>query len=173
MMRLERLFWRCWLGGLLLLALMIALNLMLATPASPMGIADHQAATNAATVDVIQQAWQAIGKLWLAQLSMAIDLIYIAIYGAGAFAGGLLFYQNKHALLRRLGLMTIIATLIYVAADYIETICQFVQAMQYRGSDLLAGIASTARPVKSITFLITMIALLAAIIIRRTASRAA
>lgn len=171
--KLERNFWRYWLGGLLLLAVMIAMNPWFSNDVSPWGIRDHQAAATAARVDAIQSAWQAAGVLNLARLGMAIDLIYIAVYSFGAYCGGRLFSQASQPMLRRLGWVIVAATIMLGIADYIETICQFVQIMTLKSSDLLAGIAATAQPIKSTAFLITFFGLLAALFLRRMKRRAA
>jgi hypothetical protein len=171
--KLERNFWRYWLSGLLLLALMIAMNPWFTNDVSPWGIRDHQAAATAARVDAIQLAWQAAGVLNLARLGMAIDLIYIAVYSFGAYCGGRLFAQASQPMLRRLGWVIVAAAVIVGVADYIETICQFVQIMTVKGSDLLAGVAATAQPIKSTAFLTSFVGLLSALFLRRMARRAA
>jgi hypothetical protein len=169
----ERRFWRFWLGGLLILAIMIAMNPWFSNPVSPWGIRDHQSAGTAIRVDAIQAAWQADGVMNLARLGIAIDLIYIGIYSFGAYSGGRLFAQSARLHIRRLGWVIVAAALIVGAADYIETICQFVQALTFEGSDLLAGIAATAQPIKSTAFLVTFLGLLAALFLRRMARRTA
>lgn len=170
--RLERNFWRFWLGGLLILAAMIAMNPWFVTDASPWGIRDHQSAGTAARVDAIQMAWQAKDVLGLARLGMAIDLVYIGIYSFGAYCGGHLFAQSKRPALRRLGWIIVTCAIIVGLADYVETICQFVQAISFKGDDTLAGIAATAQPIKSTAFLTTFFGLLAALALRRMARRA-
>lgn len=171
--KLERNFWRYWLCGLLLLAVMIAMNPWFSNDVSPWGIRDHQAAAMAVRVDAIQLAWQAAGVVNLARLGMAIDLFYIAVYSYGAYCGGRLFAQASQPMLRRLGWVIVAAAIILAVADYIETICQFMQIMTLKGSDLLAGIAATAQPIKSVAFLITFFGLLAALFLRRMKRRAA
>ena len=170
--KLEKQFWRFWLGGLLILAVMIAMNPWFANTVSPWGIRDHQAAGTAMRVDAIQAAWQAEGVMNLARLGIAIDLVYIGIYSFGAFCGGRLFAQSKRAYLRRLGWIVVGAAIIVGVADYTETICQFVQAMNFEGNDSLAYVAAVAQPIKSIAFLITFFGLLAALLLRRMAGRA-
>lgn len=75
-------------------------------------------------------------------------------------------------MLRRLGWIVIAAAVIVGVADYAETICQFVQAITFKGDDILASIAATAQPIKSTAFLTTFIGLLAALLFRRMARRA-
>lgn len=171
--KLERNFWRYWPGGLLILAAMIAMNPWFSNEVSPWGIRDHQAAGTAARIDAIQGAWQAVGVMNLARLGIAIDLIYIGIYSFGAYCGGRLFAGSDRPSLRRLGWIIVAAAIIVGFADYIETCCQFIQAMTFKGSDLLAGIAATAQPIKSIAFLTTFFGLLAALAVRRMTRRAA
>jgi hypothetical protein len=170
--KLERRFWRFWLSGLLLLALMIAMDPAFSNEISPLGMRDHQTAGTSLRVDAIQGAWQATGVLNFARFGMAIDLVYIAIYAFGAYCGGRLFSQSPKPVLRRLGWVIVATAIIGGAADAIETLCQFVQIMTFDGSDVLAGIAATAQPVKTIAFLVTFFGLLMALYIRRTTRRA-
>ena len=170
--KLERRFWRFWLSGLLLLALMIAMDPAFSNEISPLGMRDHQTAGTVLRVDAIQGAWRAAGVLNLARFGMAIDLVYIAIYAFGAYCGGRLFSQSPKPVLRRLGWTIAATAIIGGAADSIETLCQFVQIMTMKGDDLLAGVAATAQPVKTIAFLVTFFGLLMALYIRRTTRRA-
>jgi len=167
----EKLFWRLWLVGLLLLAVMIALNPSLSSQAVPFGISDHQAAASAARVDAIQQQWRSDGVTWLAQLSMAIDLIFIGIYGVGAATGGQMLRSHASPRVRRLGNVVLGAAVIFIVSDYSETICQFIQLLQGHGTDSLAALAAAARPIKSIAFMITLTALPVALWLRRRADR--
>lgn len=169
---LERRFWRFWLGGLLILAIMIAMNPWFSNAVSPWGIRDHQSAATALRVDAIQAAWQAAGVMDLARFGIALDLIYIGIYSFGAYCGGRLFAQSARPHIRRLGWVIVAAAIIVGVADYTETLCQFVQAMTFRSSDTLAGIAATAQPIKSLAFLTSFFGLLAALFLRRMARRA-
>ncbi|MBA4305672.1 MAG: hypothetical protein C0429_02945 [Sphingopyxis sp.] len=171
--KLERRFWRFWLGGLLILAAMIAMNPWFANNVSPWGIRDHQSAGTAVRVDAIQAAWQAAGVMGLARIAIAMDLVYIGIYSFGAYCGGRFFAQSNSASLRRLGWVIVGAAIVVGVADYAETICQFVQAMNFRGDDALAEIAATAQPIKSTAFLVTFFGLLVALFLRRRARRAA
>lgn len=169
---MERRFWRYWLGGILILAAMIAMNPWFSNDVSPWGIRDHQAAGTAARVDAIQAAWQAASVMGLARLGMAIDLIYIGVYSFGAYCGGRLFAASSMAGLRRLGWVIVVAAFVVGIADYIETVCQFIQAMTLRGDDTLAGMAAFAQPIKSTAFLTSFFGLLTALAIRRMARRA-
>ncbi|HPV67587.1 hypothetical protein [Sphingorhabdus lacus] len=171
--RLERHFWRFWLGGLLILAAMIAMNPWFANAVSPWGIRDHQAAATALRVDAIQAAWQTAGVMNLARFGMALDLVYIGVYSYGAYCGGRLFARSDGAALRRLGWVIVGAAVVVGFADYLETICQFVQAVTFKGDDRLASIAATAQPIKSTAFLVTFVGLLVALFLRRRSRRAA
>ena len=167
----ERTFWRFWLGGLMLLAIMAAMNPLLANETAPWAIIDHQMANKAARVDAIQTAWAADGNLMLARISVAIDLVFIAIYSWGAYCGGRVMRREASPVLKRLGTIIMIAAAFYPLLDYTETICQFIQVMTFKGSDTLAHIAATARPIKSVDFLVTLIGLLTALALRRMARR--
>ena len=169
----ERNFWRYWLGGLLMLAAMIVMNNWLTNDISPWGIRDHQSAASAMRVDAIQNAWAAAGMLDLARISIAIDLIYIAVYSYGAYCGGWIFAGHTNSGLKKLGWLIVIAAVILAIADYTETICQFIQALQFKGNDVLAKIAATAQPIKSLAFLTTFLGVLAALFMRRIANRRA
>ncbi|MBL0925145.1 MAG: hypothetical protein IBJ12_11860 [Sphingomonadaceae bacterium] len=168
---LERRFWRFWLTGLLLLAAQIVMNVWLITDIAPLGISDHQAAGTATRVNEIQASWESAAVMKLARLSMLVDLCFIGIYTFGAAAGGLLFAREKTALLKRVGVIVLVCAILFGITDYVETISQFVQAMRGEGSDALAGLAASVRPIKSVAFLITFFGLLAALWIRRTARR--
>lgn len=169
---LERRFWRYWLAGMLLLALQIVLNVWLVNDVSPLGISDHQAAGSAMRVDAIHAGWQASDVMKLALSSMILDCLFIGVYSRGAYAGGRLFASGQNALLSRLGKIITVAALGFCAADYAETISQLVQAIRGQGSDSLAYVAATMRPVKTIAFLVTFFGLLMALYIRRTTRRA-
>jgi hypothetical protein len=163
----ERNFWLFWLGGLFLLAIMAAMNPFLSLAMSPMGIIDHQMAGTGVRVDDIQFGWKVGGVLTLARISIAIDLVFIAVYSWGAYLGGRMMRQETSPVLRRLGTLIMVAAALYPILDYTETICQFVQVINFKGSDLLSGIAATVRPFKSADFLVTLIGLIVALTLRR------
>ena len=169
---LERRFWRYWLAGILLLAAQIVVNVWLVTDVAAFGISDHQAAGSAIRVDAIQASWKASALMILAIFSMMLDCLFIGVYTWGAYAGGRLFASEQNALLSRLGKIITVAALGFCAADYAETISQLVQAIRGQGSDSLAYVAATMRPVKTIAFLVTFFGLLMALYIRRTTRRA-
>ena len=169
----EKQFWRYWLFGLLLFAAMIALNPILSTSVSPMGISDHQTAGSAAKIEAIQRVWQAAGVLLIARASMMIDLLFIGVYSWGAWNGGKFMRSDASASVRRIGGLVMGASLIFLVTDYTETICQFIQVMQFKGSDPLAYVAATVQPVKSLAWIVTFVGLLAALLLRRRARRSA
>lgn len=171
--QLERNFWRFWLGGLLILAAMIAMNPLFVNDVSPWGIRDHQSAATAMRVDAIQAAWQAAGVMDIARWAIALDLVYIAVYSFGAYCGGRMFRAAEKPALQRLGWMIMIAANVVCVCDYVETICQFIQALRFAGNDRLAEIAAAAQPIKSTAFLISLFGIIAALVVRRRARRAA
>ncbi len=164
---IEKRFWRYWLFGLLLLAAMIAMNPALANNVAPLGIADHQSAGTAARIDAIQRQWQADGLLLLARASMAIDLLFIAVYSWGAWNGGRMMRQATAPGIRRIGLLVMIAAVLFLVTDYAETIAQFIQLLQMAGNDRLAALAATAQPIKSFAWIVTFVGLLVALALRR------
>lgn len=164
---LERNFWRFWLGGLLILAIMIAMNPLFVNDVSPWGIRDHQSAGSAMRVDAIQAAWQAAGVMDIARWAIALDLVYIAAYSFGAYCGGQMFRAAPKPALRRLGWMIMAAAIVVGVADCIETACQFIQALQFAGDDVLAEIAAAAQPIKSTAFLISLFGIITALVVRR------
>jgi hypothetical protein len=168
---LERRFWRFWLSGILLLAALIVMNVWLVTVAAPLGISDHQAAGNAARVDIIHAGWAASGVMDLAIYSMELDLIFIAVYAWGAFAGGRMFAASSLPSLMRLGKIIIVAAVGFAIADYAETLSQLIQAAFTGGNDMLSGVAATARPIKLILFLVTFFGVLICLAIRSWKSR--
>ena len=169
----EKVFPRWWLIGIGLFVLMVVLNYWLMLPTSPLGISDHQEAATAVQVDSIQQGWADAKVLWLARLSMVIDLVFIGVYTRGAFAGGMLFRRTQSGLFRGLGGLIAAAAILFGLTDYIETISQFVEAMSFKGSDELSAIHSHVRSTKSVAFLVTLVGLLTAIVHRRMTARAA
>ena len=146
--RLERRFWRFWLGGLLLLALMIAMNPLFANEVSPWGIRDHQSAGTALRVDAIQAAWQAAGVMGWARLGIAIDLVYIAVYSFGAYCGGRFFSASKSPSLRRMGWVV-------VAYDLGEALANLLQPFWML--PILGMLGLRARDVMGYTFVVFLI----------------
>lgn len=170
---LERRFWTFWLFGILLLAAQIVMNVWLVTEASPLGISDHQAAGNAARVDIIHAGWVASDVMDLAIYSMELDLIFIGVYAWGAFAGGRMFAAAPHGMLVRLGKVIMVAAIGFAITDYAETISQLIQAAFTGGHEMLSGVAATARPIKTILFLVTFCGVLIGLAIRSWKNRAA
>ena len=170
---LERRFWTFWLSGIMLLAVQIVMNVWLVTEAAPLGMSDHQAAGNAARVDNIHASWKASGVMDLAIYSMELDLIFIGVYAWGAFAGGRMFAAAPRAMLARLGKVIMVAAVGFAVTDYAETISQHIQVAVGGGHDMLSGIAATARPIKTILFLVTFFGVLIGLAIRSRKRRAA
>ncbi len=168
---LERRFWTFWLSGILLLAAQIVMNVWLVTEAAPLGISDHQAAATAARVDIIHAGWVASDVMDLAIYSMELDLLFIAVYAWGAFAGGRMFAASSLPMLARLGKVIIAAAIGFAITDYVETISQLTQAALTGGHDMHAGVAAKARPIKMILFMVTFFGLLIGLAIRNWKSR--
>jgi hypothetical protein len=146
---------------------MIAIDTWFIKDVSPWGISDHQSAGNAAKIDAIQRQWHADGVLWLARLSMVIDLVFIAVYSWGGWLGGKMMGVSNSSAARHLAILIMASAVLFGVTDYAETICQFVQVMQFKGSDRLAAIAAAARPVKFLAWIVTFVCLLVALLLRR------
>lgn len=156
-----------WIGGLLAFAIVLFLHFPLITEAVPGGIGEHQTAPDAATVNAIQSAWVDAGVIGDAKIAMMGDLIFIAIYGIGSVLGGLYFRAVGTGMMRHIGTFVLICGVVFLLSDYGETIAQFIQLTRGEGSDSLAHIASTLRPIKMAAWLGTFFGIIAAFIIRR------
>ena len=71
---------------------------------------------------------------------------------------------------RTIGAVVAAAALVFVLTDYTETLLQLAQLLRDAGSDQLAGIAATARPVKVAAWVVTFLGVIAAWLIRRFAA---
>ena len=166
-------FWFFWLGGLAVFIGLVVTGSALMTDVAPSGILDHQTAGSAANVDAIQASWAEVGRTDTAKWAMVGDLVFIGLYALGGIIGGRLIWQDALSpSLKKLGLLCVIAYFFFGLSDYVETISQITQLLQGQGSDLLASTAATANPVKSITFIIGTLGMIAALIWRAIERRA-
>ena len=163
----KRSFLIWWIGGLLAFAAALALHIPLITEGVPGGIVDHQAAPDASTVNAIQHSWRMDGLWGHAVIAMVSDLVFIGIYGTGCVLGGLYYRSKPGSLLRTLGWAALVSGIVFLFTDYGETIAQFVQLLQFAGDDRLAGLASSLRPLKMLTWSLAFLALLAALLADR------
>ena len=162
---------RWWLWGLLAFAVVIAMSLAITAPeAVTWGIGEHQAAGTAWRVDEIQTQWREGGVRGVAIAAMLGDLVFIGIYGWGSWLAGRSFLAMT-GLVRVLGLIVAIAAIVFVLCDYTETVLQLIQLVRDRGSDAMAGIAATVRPLKVMAWLATFFGIIAALLIRTFAGR--
>ncbi len=160
------LFWGLFALGWTLLALLVALNALVITDASPGGIPDHQVAGTAARVNEIQAAWAGAGAMDYARLGIGLDLVFIGVLTAAGVIGGVRIAQGAAGpVLRALGAFTAVAFLAFGGADYTETIAQFVQ-VNTRGDDALAALAAAANAPKLSAFLVAHVALAAGLAAR-------
>lgn len=158
---------RWWLLGLLAFAIVIMLSMAVMRPESvTLGIAEHQAAGSAARVDEIQDQWRAGGVRTLAIVAMIGDLIFIGIYGWGSWLAGRSFMAMRGSA-RMLGILIAISAIIFLVTDYTETLLQLVQLLGEQGSDWMAAVAATVRPVKVAAWIATFGGVLMALAIRR------
>lgn len=166
-------FWIFWLSGLTIFIGLVATGGSLFTEVAPGGILDHQSAGSAERVNAIQQSWAAAGLLNVAKWAMIGDLIFIGLYMSGGIIGGRLLWHEAHSpSLKKLGLFMVLIYFLFGLFDYVETVSQIAQLLQQQGSDLLSGIAATARPPKIITWIIGTIGMIAALIWRTRERRA-
>ena len=172
-MTLKRAFLWTWIGGLVLFAIVIALSLPLILTAVPGGIGDHQAAGSAAEVDRIQMAWRMAGLWNQAAIAMIADLVFIGVYGVGCMLGGRYFMTSSTSRVRMLGLTALFTGFTFLATDYIETVCQFIQLVGFEGDDLLAGLAAAVRPVKMAAWILATLAIAIALIMAHKSDRTA
>ena len=164
-----RSFLAWWIGGLIVFAIALWLHAPLAIDAVPGGIAAHQSATSGDEVNAIQTAWANAGLLPTARLAMSSDLVFITIYSFGALLGGLYFRKAGARVLSLGGALIVVAAILFAMCDYGETISELVQLLRMRGSDELAWLASTLRPIKMAAWLATFFGLLGLLVIRRFA----
>ena len=161
---------RWWLLGLLAFVIVIALSVAITGPDEVvLGIGEHQAAGSAVRVDEIQAQWRAGGVRTLAIVSMLGDLVFIGIYGWGSWQAGRSFMAMPGSV-RMIGMLVAISALIFLVTDYTETILQVIQLLREQGSDWMAAVAATVRPVKVIAWIATFGGVLIALAIRRFAA---
>lgn len=164
---------RLWLWGLVAFAIVIALSLAITVPEDvTLGIAEHQAAGSAARVDEIQTQWREGGVRALAIVAMLGDLVFIGIYGWGSWRAGRSFMTGTGSV-SMLGLLVAISALVFLVTDYTETILQIIQLIQDKGSDAMAAVAATVRPIKILSWIATFGGVLMALAIRRFGAPAA
>jgi len=168
----QRNFWRYWLGGLLLFAILIALAAELKIAEVPGGLAAHQSASSAAAVDRIQMAWQEAGVINIARLVMAIDFLFVTVYSAGAFIGGLLFMRSgpgqlQSPKLRKLGGLIAFAAAVFFVTDNTENAAQTIQLIRMQGDDRLASLAAFLGPIKGVALITSFIGIIAAFLGQR------
>ncbi len=167
----KRTFLIWFFGGLAAFAVAIVLHIPLVIESVPGGIAEHQSAPDAETVDRIHAAWQSAGVYTQAHWAMIADLIFIGIYGVGCVLGGLYYRTKPQGALLALGWISLLSGVVFLLTDYGETIAQFIQLVQQQGSDSLAEFASTLRPIKMATWTSAFLAIIAALIFERFSTR--
>ena len=166
-------FWIFWGGGMALFLYLVISGGALETAVAPGGILDHQGVATAERVNAIQQSWAAAGVLDIARWGMIADLVFITLYMSGGIIGGRLIWQRaKSPSLKKVGLLCVLAYFLFGLSDYVETVSQLVQLLREQGSDILAGTAALARPVKIITWIVGTVAMIGALIWRWRETRA-
>ncbi|BDI61362.1 hypothetical protein [Qipengyuania nanhaisediminis] len=157
---------RPWLIGLAIFALVVLLGIWLRSQ-SIYGIVDHQLAGTAEQVDAIQDQWRAEGVRWLAILAMLGDLVFIGVYGWGAWVVGRALAARDDMLARVLGWTVALAAVLFLITDYAETVLQFIQLVRSDGSDTMARIAASMQGTKIASWIASFVGVLAAIVLNR------
>lgn len=173
-MTTHRLQVKYWLIGLAMFGVLIAMSFWRGD-ASLYSIIDHQTAGSANVVDIIQSDWRASGLRNIMIVSMIGDFIFIGFYGWGSFLAGRSFLRvamgGAGGAVRALGGLAMLAAIIFLITDYVETICQFIQMVQDMGSDPLAATAAFMQPIKSTAFIITFLGILSGLVLSRFSGR--
>ena len=156
---------KLWLIGLGAFAVVIAMSAYLR--ANSIGIVEHQLAGTAERVNEIQAQWRADGMRGWAMVSMAADLIFIGVYGIGAWIAGRSIAASGGGLLRVIGWVAAIAGAVFLVTDYAETILQMIQLVREAGSDGMARTAAAMQNPKTLAWLISFLGVLAGAIARR------
>ncbi len=160
-----RKFWLIWLTGWGIFAMLVLGNDALITDIVPRGIVDHQAAGNAARVDEIHASWAAAGALGAARWGMIFDFVFITFFWIGGVIGGRILWRDaREPRLKKLGLLAILGFFLFGLTDYIETGAQLAQLLMMQGSDLLAATAALMQPIKSLSFIVASVLLIAGLI---------
>ncbi len=149
----------CWFLGWALFILVGILQPVAGDGLGQFGMEAHRRAGTADMVNAIHSYWQNIGIYDRATWSLVVDLLFITAFSIGGVLGGLLLRQNMHTNIRRVGLLAIVAHIVFAVSDYAETISQLIQMVDGTGSDSLANIAAFARPIKIQSFLIAVAAI--------------
>lgn len=163
----EKINVRFWLIGLGVFLLVMAASASVTQGDVTFGIVDHQAAATAQKVDEIQTQWREGGVRNLAIIAVLCDLGWIWIYALGSFLAGREFATKRQGVLRAIGFMVSAAAILFAVTDYTETISQFIQLLDDKGSDNLAAIAATLQPIKIVAFLATFFLLILALLVDR------
>ena len=161
-----------WLG-IAAFVVVALLAMPLTITAVPGGLGDHQAALTGADVDRIQNAWRTAGVEGMARATMIADLIFIGIFAIGAFLAGRHLWRLGSGFVRWCGLAAMVGAVIFGVTDYAETISETVELFRFAGDDTLAGIASTARPIKMVAFFVALVPVLIGMLVRRISPPAA
>ncbi len=163
---------RLWVIGLVIFVIVIVVGMTLDT-STPFGIRDHQIAGTAERVNEIQNAWRNAGYRTLAIAAMAGDLIFIGVYSLGAWRAGKSFAGMQSGMLSFIGKLVMAAAVIFLVTDYFETILQFIQMVQDQGEDWMAAAAASVQEVKVLSWIVSFLGLIVALVTYRIGRRAA
>ena len=161
-----------WLIGLAMFGALIAFDL-LAMADRPFSIIDHQAAGTAERVNEIQLAWKDAGYFTMSTISMVGDLIFIVFYSLGAWRAGTSIRAHSGTVMRFIGLILMVAAPVFFVTDIVETSLQLTQMLMDQGVDWMAATAAFMQPIKINAWIVSFVAVIAALIAARFSSSAA
>ncbi len=164
-MNVARVELKLWLIGLAAFAVVIALSAYLR--ANSIGIVEHQLAGTAERVNEIQAQWRADGMRGWAIVGMLSDLVFIGIYGVGAWIAGRSLAASGGGLLKAVGWVAAIAGAVFLLTDYVETILQVVQLIREAGSDGMAGTAAAMQTPKTLAWIVSFLGVIIGLVVRR------
>lgn len=164
----QRIEWKLWLTGVLMLITLIVLGATVMGD-SQFSITDHQSAGTAERVNEIQTAWQSEGYFGMHIFGMFADLAFIIVYSFGAWRAGKGMNAQSRRFVSTLGWVVMICALTFFVTDMTETSLQLVQMLMEQGIDWMAATAAFAQPIKSVTFILSFFGVFVGLISVRTA----
>ena len=162
-----------WIAGLLALGVVALMNGPLDIEGVKGGMTAHQKAGSAKAVEDIHELWIEADLYEWAQAAIVTDLVFIAICSIGTYLMGRQFRASGSGIVRMAGLFALATGLVFMLTDYAETIAQAIQLFEREGSDRLAAIAATVRPVKMAAWIAAFLAVLAGLVMERQARQIA
>ena len=162
-----------WIAGLLALGVVALMNGPLDIEGVKDGMTAHQKAGSAKAVCDIHELWIEADLYEWAQAAIVTDLVFIAICSLGTYLMGRQLWASGSGIVGMAGLFALATGFVFMLTDYAETIAQAIQLFEREGSDRLAAIAATVRPVKMAAWITAFLAVLAGLVMERQARQIA